>query len=262
MMSGSVTIHLESTMKQSAAFTFVEHLWDNAQQATGHSWTRLNGAMSETVDLAVRAGLEFDERDIGRMYKAFRGEYWFGEQNGDGWYVTAIKYANESACKAIEAYRDRKPFVFDGTRLAVGSNIRWPERGVDVGTVTSFKDSNDAIVVCYYAFDEATCQRSRTPTKRFTFTHAEIAEREKQRKADVSLNNDMSRIRDTFQRYANDGVFKSFFVDNALFSQIEALPKAKRAAVRKWCDRWYYNEPIPDALSKIIVSRGASELTT
>ncbi len=217
--------------QDSPAVAFVRHLWDNNLEATGHSWTRLNGAMSESVGLAIRAGLAFELDDIGKLYKSFRGEFWFGEQNGDGWYRVAIDATNERACKAIENYRGRKPFVFDGRRIAVGTQIWWPERKL-AGKVTSFLDNDDSVIICTYDIDPATNTRSNTPTKRFTIKRNEFVEREKARKGKKALDNDMREIRDWLQHHAGTKTFpKAVTVE--MLAIVEKWTAAKRKSARK-----------------------------
>lgn len=234
----------------SAAMAFLQHLWDNSQQATGHSWTRINSAMYKAVTLAIEAGLFFDVDDFGRIYKEFRGGYWFHEQPGEGWYGTAIEYGNESACLAIEQMHHRKPIIFDGRRIAVGTQIWWPERGVPGGAVTSFKDDKGAVIVCTYAIDPETNKRSQTPTKRVTIHRDEFAEREKARKGKVSLDNDMRAIRQRLLSIAGDRYFPAP-VTAEMLATIEKWPAGKRKSVREWCAD-YWSKPIPAHLKELL----------
>lgn len=234
----------------SPAFRFLQHLWSNSQEATGHSWTRLNGAMYEAVNLAIKAGLFFDPNDFEHIHKEFRGGYWFGEQNGEGWYSTAVEYANESACQAIEHWRKRKPIVFDGRRVTVGTQIWWPERGIPGGSVTSFKDDKEAVIICSYAIDPETQKRSDKPTKRITVTRSEFAERESTRKGKVALDNDMRAIRQCLLRIAGDRYFPAPVTEEML-TTIESWPASKRKKVREWCAK-YWSNPMPDILKQLL----------
>ncbi|RTL06417.1 hypothetical protein EKK58_05550 [Candidatus Dependentiae bacterium] len=234
----------------SAAMVFLQHLWDNSQKATGHSWTRLNTAMYRAVTLAIEAGLFFDIDDFDLIYKEFRGGYWFGEQNGEGWYGTAIEYSNESACLALEKMFGRKPIVFDGRRIAVGTQIWWPEREVPGGAVTSFKDDKESVIVCTYAIDPVTSQRSQTPTRRITIRRDEFVEREKARKGKVSLDNDMRAIRQCLLRIAGDRYFPTP-VTAEMLSTIEKWPAGKRKSVREWCAA-YWSKPMPAHLKELL----------
>ncbi len=58
---------------QSDAYTFVQHIWRHAQKATGHSWTRFNGALHRTLEVAITAGLKFDVTDMSALHRNMRG---------------------------------------------------------------------------------------------------------------------------------------------------------------------------------------------
>lgn len=234
----------------SPAFRFLQHLWSNSQEATGHSWTRLNGAMYEGVNLAIKAGLFFDANDFERIHKSFRGEYWFGEQNGEGWYSTAIKYANDSACQAIEHWHRRKPIIFDGQRISVGTQVWWPERGIHGGAVTSFKDDKESVVICTYAIDPETKERSATPTKRITVHRNDFVEREKARKGKASLDNDMRSIQQCLLRIAGSRHLPTEVTEEML-STIKGYPASKRKRIREWCSD-YWSTPMPDILKQLL----------
>jgi hypothetical protein len=53
----------------SAAVQLMAHLWGHRQEATGHSWLRMNQGLNEGLMLAVKLGLEFGENDLGEIAK-------------------------------------------------------------------------------------------------------------------------------------------------------------------------------------------------
>lgn len=182
--------------KESPAFGLIAHLWNNAQDATGHSFLRLNQGLHEGLFLAVKIGLEFAENDIQSIAEQFRGGYWFGS-NMESFYQCAVVYSNASAWKAYEAYTERKPFIWkpatlrqswgggdSGTvnpaRLTVGCGFSW--KGEEV-KVTSFNDKKGYLVATSYTRENnedcETCGHTQTWGKekilhRHTITHEDL----------------------------------------------------------------------------------------
>lgn len=62
----------------SPALAFVRHLYVFSQQATDHSWQRLNAALFGAVKVAIEGGLEFAEDDFAVFRLQFKGGYWLG----------------------------------------------------------------------------------------------------------------------------------------------------------------------------------------
>lgn len=242
----------------SPAFRFLQLLWSNKQEATGHSWTRINSAMYQCVTLAIQAGMFFDAGDFERIYDAFRGGYWFGDQNGEGWYAVAIEYANESACQAVEKWRGRKPIVFDGRRIAVGTQIWWPERDIPGGAVTSFKDDKESVIICTYTIDPVTQKRSDKPTRRITVSREEFIQRETARKGKAALDKDMHAIRQCLLRIAGETRFPAP-VTKEMLDTIAGWPTSKRKKVREWCAQYWHN-PMPDILKQLLPEHAQQSL--
>lgn len=242
----------------SAAMGLLQHIWDNRQEATGHSWTRLNQAMSNGVTLAIQAGLFFDRTDFGLMHKKFNGGYWFGESGGEGWYSTAIEYSNESACQALEQWFGRKPIIFDGRRLHVGTRLWWPERDIRNGNVTSFKDDKESVIVCLYEVDKEKMSTSNKPSKRITIHRDEFVARETQRKNTKALDNDMRSIRQRLLRMAPCRQFPAQVTDEML-EAISKWPATKRKSVKNWCDN-YWSLPMPEHLKQLLPAEARAQL--
>lgn len=177
----------------SPAVQLMAHLWGKSQEATGHSWLRLNQGLRDGLFLAVRIGMEFREGDINLIANRFRGGYWFGA-GFESFYRCAVEYGNRSAWKAYEAHVKRTPFIWtpadlrpswgaggqgmkNPPRLAVGATFRWKGEKV---TVTSFNDDKGYLVAQSYTRPESedceTCGRQKTWPKdkilhRYTITH-------------------------------------------------------------------------------------------
>lgn len=112
---------------ESPGFGFLELLWEHSQEATGHSWTKLIGALREALETAISAGLRFDVDDFKKMAKSMRVGYWWGDDGGERFYRIACESRNLSACQAWEAYTERPPFILHGNRLAQGMELdHWP----------------------------------------------------------------------------------------------------------------------------------------
>lgn len=157
---------------ESTALVLVRHVWDNYQEATAHSWRRLNAAMHDAVSLAIRAGLQFATPDFATMFADMRGDYWFGygpEQRGEGLYKIAVEYANLSACVSFETWKGRPPFIYGGRRLTADAAI---EHFGDLhrARLTSFADDGQSIVLCTYKEREAYSSSDREIDRRVRVT--------------------------------------------------------------------------------------------
>lgn len=106
----------------SAPIELLQQVWGHCQQATSHSWLKLNHAMRETLSLAVRAGMRFDEDDFSRLFRnsrdgGFRAGYWIGADT-EWFYRLAVLYRNASAWRTYEKYHGRKPFIVKGASIS------------------------------------------------------------------------------------------------------------------------------------------------
>lgn len=192
----------------SPAVSLMSHLWGNSQEATGHSWLRLNQGLREGLFLAVKIGLEFREGDINEISKRFRGGYWMGS-DFESFYTCAVVYANRSAWKAYEAHTKRTPFIWtpatlrdrwggggqgikNPPRLTVGCEFQWKGERV---TVTSFNDDKGYLVAQSYShMDRKNCPKCGNQTEwgkskimhRYTITHEDIKAEKKLLKVKIA----------------------------------------------------------------------------
>lgn len=190
--------------KVSPVVAMMAHLWGNSQEATGHSWLRLNQGLRDGIFLAVRIGMEFHEDDIDIIAKRFRGGYWFGA-DFESFYHCAVSYGNRSAWKAYEKHVSRTPFIWkpanirahyggggsgltNPPRLVVGAEFRWKDEKV---IVTSFNDAQGYLVAQSYTRQESedckTCGSQNTWPKdkilhRYTITHDDFKAEKKRLK--------------------------------------------------------------------------------
>lgn len=144
--------------QQSSAVKLLQHVWDHMQEATSHSWLKVNHAMADALRLAIRSGMRFDLNDFEYIAKEFRSGYWTG--NGEWIYSLAVIYRNSSAYLAFEHKRNRTPIIIKGasiyvhtgdgpcgnglSRLIVGAEFTWAGDKVKVG---SFNDAKGYVNV-------------------------------------------------------------------------------------------------------------------
>jgi hypothetical protein len=113
--------------------------------------------------------------------------YWFGNsignKPGEGFYSLAAQggkwdcsmQPNRSACMSFEKWIGRKPFILNGERLAIESEIRIGDKRF---FVTSFSD--DSIRISgYYSETNPHGYKDGKPTKRASLTHDDIKAIEK-----------------------------------------------------------------------------------
>lgn len=221
------------TSEQSDAYTFVQFIWQHAQTATGHSWTRFNGALHQALELAITAGLKFEVTDITAMNRNMRGSYWMG--GTERFYATAIKYANESACKACEHALNRPPTLFGGHRLHVDAAFQWKDVR---GKVTSFSGDGKSLVLCSYEEERG------APKRRLTVSLDEIRTSEKGRVQANKLSRDCTIITETMSRMGHP------IADNV----VSSWNKRQRAAAMAWLrkDHWKGYEDAPEFLAPFL----------
>ena len=150
----------------SAPIRLLQLVWNNCNDATPHSYERLNHAMQDALRLAIGYGFRFDVDDFRVISKKFRFGYWSGETSGEQFYSLAVTTNNISACRAFETWSSRKPIIADGVgygnyvhsgylhcagqrargRLCVGARFSWKGEFVEV---TSMHDKGYAIACSY-----------------------------------------------------------------------------------------------------------------
>lgn len=233
-VGGSGEVHRSGEPEtRSPAYKLVSHVWQHKQGGTGHSWARVNAAMSQALCLAIEAGLLFAEDDFREIYGGMRGGYWFGETS-ERFYSLAVKFDHESACRSFEAWKGRLPFVFGGSRLHVGAMLDWD--GEANATVTSFASDGGSLVACTYKRSEDI--HSHQIARRMTITYDELKAAEKGRVAANKEARAIATLRDKLRR-------KGFAVSA---EAIGGWDKKQRAEALAWTDRAWsdHEKPAPD----------------
>lgn len=162
--------------KESTAMRLIRLVWDHNREGTGFSWTRLNGSMHQAVVLAISAGLKFNPGDFTEIAQTMRIGYWSGNDRhmcGERFYSEAVKYDHPTAYQSFEAWKNRKPFIWDGQRISVGHQFIWQGQRV---TCTSFAADGLSLIAT------ATTRKFRPDgyldrakvARRFTITDADL----------------------------------------------------------------------------------------
>lgn len=181
-------------------------VWNGANAESGHSWERLNRAMSSALSLAIGSGMAFRNGDVGYIEKNFRPGYWLGESGWMPRYAQAIRNGNKSFVNAIEADLGWIPVLADevepsgrygllndgflhrvGTRkrerLAVGFEFPWKGHVV---RVTSMADGE--VIACSYTRTfGATGGATEKLKNRFRITAEDIRKDRAERKERAEL---------------------------------------------------------------------------
>ena len=156
----------------SPALAFVRHLYTHGQQATDHSWQRLNAALFGAVKVAIEGGLAFAEDDFAAFRKQFKGDYWLGSPP-DRFYTVACEYNNISAARSFEKEMGFSPYIMEGQRVYVGRRFMWNGQHV---TCTSI--AKEGLIACSYK-DRTKGQYREKIDRRYTITNEEMAAEDK-----------------------------------------------------------------------------------
>jgi hypothetical protein len=126
-----------------------------------HSWTVINSAMQKALEICIEGRFEFSKEDFDNLSKTqsevgYRpnGQFgfwkWVGKDThnscGERLYKLAIDSNNKSACISFEYWKKRKPFIFKGHRLGVGSSVQLLiNEKLTWWSVGSFSEAGDKI---------------------------------------------------------------------------------------------------------------------
>lgn len=115
----------------SGVLDYLQTVYKLSCSSGGHSWQVINSAMSDALNLAIRARFPFEKEDFTNLCRPDGGwpdngylgwTRWFSE-SGERFYSLAIESRNISAAIAFETWKGRKPFIFQKQRLYVGSRF-------------------------------------------------------------------------------------------------------------------------------------------
>jgi hypothetical protein len=121
----------------SIVFDYLKTTYSNCCN-DAHSWQVINSSMRKALEVAVSGRFKFELDDFEvladtkQSYRGFYGQFgfyrWIGKDtehgHGERIYKLAIDSNNKSACLAFEYWQKRKPFIFKGQRLGIGSSIQ------------------------------------------------------------------------------------------------------------------------------------------
>jgi hypothetical protein len=165
----------------SVVIDYLESTYKNSCAYGGHSWQVINQAMKLALSAAIRGRFQFEKEDFHLVsgvrnesgyaqYKYLGLQHWIGDS--EYFYKMAIESGNKSACISFEFWVERKPFIFQGKRLGVGSSIFLRSMALENEspdywwTVGSFSESGEKINL-------------HTKTRRKALTVKELKELEK-----------------------------------------------------------------------------------
>ena len=190
----------------SVVVEFLKTVYRETNTVGSRSWQNLNSAMSAAMRLAIEARFKFEPDDFSTIVQSKLGyEYWAGSDNaynkGERFYTLAIDENNTSAAISFEKMKDRKPFIYLGRRLAIGSDFWWwddeaigqlpaetdrRKHAIENGYgakrwhLTSFSEDGEHINCCsYYREDNPYGWQNGTPTKRLRLTVKDLKTAEK-----------------------------------------------------------------------------------
>lgn len=190
---------MEDKEKQNSdAIAVLEKVWQGALRVKPYSEPRLRAVMHDAMELAIKAGLSFDETDFSALIERFhlgRGYFTHCFLHADEhYYGIAVAVGNISACRSFEKACNRKPFMTDEvktmtvhyaghlditrprSRLSCGCQFIWKGERV---TVTSFAKDNSYLTACsYHPHDpeKKAWEQNRKPWHIFRISHKDLKE--------------------------------------------------------------------------------------
>ena len=117
------------------AIEFMGLLYMEGLKGTGHSWTRLNGALAGALIHAIEGGMQFTATTFTTIYNQCNGGYWFGtDPDGKGmgqrFYPYAVEAGNTGAMLAYETFAGFPRFIWCGRALYPGRDDSKWNRGI------------------------------------------------------------------------------------------------------------------------------------
>ncbi len=232
--------------KESPALQLVRLVFVQGQQATDHSWTRLNMALRQGLEVAIKGGLVFDLGDFAAFYSQLRAAYWIGAYP-DGLYAVACEFGNLSACKSYENYYDFAPYELEGQRVFVGRQFTWSGEHV---TCTSI--AKDALIACSYKPNESGSYDSRKILHRHSITPAEMKAEDK-RRSKVSADKKMEQARSEAERFAKSHYIEAKELTKHVSARIAKLDEHMQRRVQDVLKRRFKKADNPTLMDLLAV---------
>ena len=183
-------------MKKSPTIKLIELVYRKSFAAKQHSWRTDNDCLQTALSLAIRAGMEFYKDDFKYISDNFNFGYWAGSDghmSGEGFYSKAISENNIKAAQSFEAWKNRKPFIYEGIshawkkgfierkrcRIFVDAQFTWNGEQVNV---TSFSENGLYFIACSYHPKKDQYDFLKIK-KRYKITHADLKKASAENKA-------------------------------------------------------------------------------
>lgn len=107
---------MKKTPPLSPVIQLLDLVYANGNDATAHSWGRLNTSMHRALSLAIGAGFKFDAGDVRHVMTHYKNGHWIGSDS-EWVYAQAVVDGNLSAAVSYESYAQREPFIADDVEL-------------------------------------------------------------------------------------------------------------------------------------------------
>lgn len=235
------------TELESPALRSLRLIYENGQEATRHSWRHFNPAIRETLELAIRAGLRFDEDDFTVFHNQLAAGYWIGN-NPDALYATACIRGNISACKAFEKYYGFKPYELDEQRIYVGRDFTW-----NGDSVTCTSIANDSLIACSYKAEaKGNGDYSQRISHRYVITHEQVASEEKKRKHAIS-DEKMHKARTEAEGFVKSYNLAREILGRPISELVAALDKYELERVNEIIIRRFKKSSNPTLLDFLVI---------
>ena len=164
----------------------------------GQSWQVINHAMAMALTVAIKGRFHFEKDDFKNLCRSNGGwpdngylgwTRWFPD-GGEGYYNLAVEAKNLSAAIAFENWKGRKPFIWKGNRLHIGSRFELEPN--QFWYCTSFAEDGSYLNFGSYTTEEnpmgwqENSPVGKGPVKRLQFTVRRLKHFEAKLKLDLS----------------------------------------------------------------------------
>jgi hypothetical protein len=157
--------------RKNTAMDLVSLVWDGSIRSYTSDlrgkgdcdWDKVNSAMYDAVNLAIRAGLYFGTCDFRTFEEKFEINHWAGRDRhmfGESLYANAVQSGNTNACISFEMWKNRKPFIYEGERIYVGREFTWKGKKVEC---TSFAEDGSYLIACSYRTERKSVHETPIP---------------------------------------------------------------------------------------------------
>jgi len=177
---------MKEKQKFSPAIQLIDLVYTKSFAVKPHTWRVDNDCLETALSLAIRAGMEFYLDDFKYISDNFKFGYWAGNDGnmqGERYYFKAIREGNIRAAQSFEAWKNRKPFIYDGIshawkkdferkqcRVFVNAQFVWNGEQV---RATSFSKNGLYFIACSYHTKKEGEYRDKIK-RQYKITHADL----------------------------------------------------------------------------------------